>query len=164
MAKRLNRNATWKEHQKAHLNDVGVKVGQGNKIAEKPFDWELLDKLLARKMNQSDCADLLRVSVDTISNRIRERHNMTFSEYQFTKLAATKLSLIDKALELAIKKENIVMLKFCLKNICNWSELPVGFELSADSEIKNRITLNYNLAQNSITASSKVINNEMEKD
>lgn len=139
-----------KKRSTEHLKDHQFK--KGNKAAEKQFDWVLLDKLLARRMSQIDCAELLNVSIDTVSRQIEKKHGVTFAEYRLLKLAPTKLSLVEKALHLALEKNNTQALFFCLKNLCGWSDKPEESNLEKPKQV---ITLNYSL--DTIPTTSRVI-------
>lgn len=87
-----------------------------------PFDWDLFDGLCARKMDASDCADLMNISVDTIENRIKEKYpGMTFSEYQNKKMSTTRHKLKNKLLSMA-ESGNVACLIFALKNWCGMTD------------------------------------------
>ena len=89
-------------------------------INKTPFEWDKLASLCAFKSSLPMCAELIGVHGNTIKQHIAKRFGLTFGEYQERKLSPTKYKLIQKALDLAIKKENVTMLIFCLKNICKW--------------------------------------------
>lgn len=108
---------------------------------KKDLDWKLLDILCSRKMFLKDCAEILNVSEDLIENRIKKYHNCTFTAYRDKKLARTRLNLVEKALDMALKKSDKTMLIFCLKNICGWTDV-VKQEITEDKD--HRILINYN--------------------
>lgn len=86
-----------------------------------PFNWSRLDSLCQRKMDLSDCAEIMQVSEDTIRRRIKAKYKITFAIYQDKKMSITRLTLVEKALEMA-DRSNVTMLIFCLKNLCGWSD------------------------------------------
>jgi len=89
----------------------------------KPFDWELLDKILQFKPSLSDTAEIMKVSEDTVERRIREKYKMTFAEYRNKKMANVRLTLVQKAIQMA-KAGDRTMLIFSLKNYCGWADNP----------------------------------------
>lgn len=99
-----------------------------------PFSWDKLDGLLAHKSSLIVCADILDVHENTIKSHIKQRFEMTFTEYAEKKLSRTKVKLVQKALEMAMSG-NVTMTIFCLKNICKWSDNNQDEELSKKIEV-----------------------------
>ena len=97
----------------------GPKKGEGG-VERKDFDWELLDNLCAHTMWLKDCAELMKLSEDTIQRRIKEKYGITFAVYRDKKLAKTRMSLVQRALKMAATDR--VMLIFCLKNLNKWQD------------------------------------------
>ena len=89
--------------------------------AKAPFDWEALDKLLQYKPSLIVCADILGVHENSIKNHIKARFSLTYTQYADKKLSATRLRLIQKGLEMALKGDR-TMLIFYLKNMCGWQD------------------------------------------
>lgn len=89
--------------------------------AQAPFSWDKLDGLLAYKTSLTTCSDILECPASTIQNHIRFRHDCTFTEYAERKLSRTKVKLAQKAIEMALNGDR-VMLIFSLKNINGWSD------------------------------------------
>jgi hypothetical protein len=85
------------------------------------FNWGELDALLQFKVTAEFCADYLNVSRDAIYRRIREEHDMTFSEYHKLKMQRTATKLQQKAIEAALKG-NATLMIFALKNLAGWSD------------------------------------------
>lgn len=109
----------------------------------KPIDLEQLEALCRNYMDIESCAAFFKVSVSTISNRIRETYDQTFTEYRDSCFVVTRNALISVALDMALNKKNTKMLTHCLNNLCGWKS-PLTFNPSA----KTSITLNYNLNDN----------------
>jgi len=87
------------------------------------FDWEILDNILRYKPSLEDCAELMKCHYDTIQNKIREKYGVTFSQYREKKMAHTRLTLTQKAIQMATSG-NVTMMIFCLKNLCGWCDQP----------------------------------------
>ena len=87
------------------------------------IDWEQLDTILKYKPSLVDAGELTKCHPDTLANKIREKHNMTFSEYREQKMAVVRRSLVAKALDMAVTGGNATMLIFCLKNLCGWTDV-----------------------------------------
>jgi methylphosphotriester-DNA--protein-cysteine methyltransferase len=85
------------------------------------FSWEKLDALLQFKATLKFCAEYLEVSVDTVQRRIKEEKGITFEEYAALKLQRTAVKLQQKAIEMALGG-NTVMMIFALKNFAGWSD------------------------------------------
>lgn len=88
---------------------------------ECPFSWDKLDGLLAFKSGLVICSEVLGVHENTIKNHIKKRYSQTFTEYAERKMSRTKVKLVQRAIESAMSGNN-VMLIFCLKNLCKWSD------------------------------------------
>lgn len=85
------------------------------------LNYDKLDALLQFKVSCNFCADYLGVSRDAIIRRIKEDHGLTFSEYHKLKMEHTATKLQQKAIELALKGNNVMMI-FCLKNLAGWAD------------------------------------------
>lgn len=103
----------------------------GNK---KEIDYKVFDAIVQFKVTKGFCADYLGISEDTIENRLREDHDMTFTEYRELKNARVGLKLQQKAVEQALKGNN-TMLIFALKNMAKWSD-------NVDASITSKIQIN----------------------
>jgi hypothetical protein len=88
----------------------------------KPFDWTKLDAILQYNATLEDTATIMNVSEVTVAKRIRDKYSMTFFDYRKKRHAPVKLSVVQKAVEIARSGKNITMLIFVLKNLCNWSD------------------------------------------
>jgi uncharacterized protein YuzB (UPF0349 family) len=85
------------------------------------FDYDVLNALLRFKVTKGFCADHLGVSEDVIERRLREDFNMTYTEYHELKLQRTSYTLQQKAIEMALAGDKVMMI-FCLKNIAKWAD------------------------------------------
>ena len=109
----VNKKAVKKKPAKTKKN-----LGGRPKI---DLDWELLDNLCAHTMKLADCAEIMKVSEDTIQNKIKEKEGVSFSVYRDKKLAKTRLTLVQRALKMSATDR--VMLIFCLKNLNKWQDV-----------------------------------------
>ena len=96
-------------------------------------DFSALDALLQFKVTLAFCADYLGVSVDAIQRRIREKFDMSFTEYHKLKMERTAVKLQQKAIEQALAGNSTMMI-FALKNLANWSD-----KNESELKIKNSI-------------------------
>lgn len=85
------------------------------------FDWERLDQICQLNASLLDASEMLKVGPDTIRRYIREKHDCTFSEYRDKRMSNVRLTLVQKALQMA-KAGDRVMLIFCLKNLNKWAD------------------------------------------
>jgi hypothetical protein len=86
-------------------------------------------------------ADFIDVNASTIEKYVRKEKGCSFKEYREKKLSGVRLKLIQKAQLMAIEKDNVTMLIFCLKNLCGWTDkVEHGFDKD-----KRTILLKYNL-------------------
>jgi len=108
--------------------EIKKKKKTGRKKIE--LNWAELDALCQFKVTKAFCADYLKVSEDTVENRIREKYDMTFKEYAALKISRTGFKLQQKAIEMALKG-NTTMMIFSLKNLANWSD---NIEAKIDGE------------------------------
>jgi len=95
-----------------------------------------LAALCRMKPTAMDCAAFFDCSQDTIEKYLRKHHDSTFAEFREKNMVHTRFSLIRKAIHKAENGDN-VMLIFCLKNLCGWSD---KHEVSQSSEIKINIS------------------------
>jgi hypothetical protein len=105
------------------------------------FDWSKLDAILQYKASLSDTADIMDCSEDTVENRIKEKYGITFSEYRNKKMSKIRISLVQKAINMA-NNGNVAILIFCLKNLCNWAdkqELDVSTQQIKTLKLKYKI-------------------------
>lgn len=86
---------------------------------------EILEKdlraILRMKPTKADCAAFFECSEDTIENRCMEFAGLKFSELRDQCMVHTRFSIIRTAIQKAEKGDN-VMLIFCLKNLCGWTD------------------------------------------
>jgi len=89
---------------------------------KKQLNYEIMDELLQFKCSKPYIAKRLGISIKTIDNRIREDHDMTFTEYADHVFEGVKLSLKREALKMAIDEHHPTMMIFALKNYCGWTD------------------------------------------
>jgi len=111
-------------------------------LEKSPIDWSKLDGILALKGSLITCASLLDLHENTIKNHIKYRYGQTFTEYAERRLSPTKIRLIQKALEMAMKG-NTSMMIFSLKNICNWADKTESIVENVDS---STLKIDYNMS------------------
>jgi hypothetical protein len=102
------------------------------KIVE--LDWKELNAILQFGVSSTQAAQVMGISADFIENKIREVHNMTFTEYRAAKEGKVKLLLKQKAITMGLAG-NAAMLKYSLANMCGWSDR-VDTALSGEATIK----------------------------
>lgn len=104
------------------------------------LDWSKLNAVLQYGARLEECADIMECSADTIEKRIREEHNLRFTEYRAQKMTKVKFTLIQKAIEMAKSGDRTLMI-FCLKNLAGWAD-----KQEVDSINRNiEVNLKYNL-------------------
>ncbi len=59
----------------------------------KPIDWSQVEKLCALQATETEVAQFLAVSVDTLARACRREHRMSFAEYFAQKRGLGKISL-----------------------------------------------------------------------
>ncbi len=97
------------------------------------FDWDLLDKILQFKPSLNDTASIMKCCPDLVEKKIKATHGITFSEYREKKMASVRLTLVQKALDMA-KNGDRTLLIFCLKNLCGWCDNPETRDLESKLE------------------------------
>ena len=90
-------------------------------MTEKEFDWNTFDAICQFHPSLATASMVMGVSDDTIQRRIKEKTGQTFKEYRADKEGTVRLSLQQKALNMALAG-NVPMLIFSLKNLCDWSD------------------------------------------
>lgn len=84
------------------------------------IDMDKLATLMRFKPTLADAAAFFKCSEDTIERRIRAQTGLTYAEFRDQNMVHTRFSLVQKAIDKALKGDNI-MLIFCLKNLAKWS-------------------------------------------
>lgn len=95
------------------------------------IDGNKLKALMRMKPRLEDTAILMDVSAKTIERFIRQEFDMTFRDFRELHMVHCRHELIRTAFEIATGDKNVVMLIFCLKNMCGWKNEP---GLSDDGE------------------------------
>lgn len=104
------------------------------------IDYKILNGIFRVGGTITMACDILDICHDTLERRIKTQHKMKVSEYREKQLSNTKVRLQQKAIDLALNKDNVTMLVFCLKNLCNWNNNEVD-----PKDLVNEIKLAYNL-------------------
>ena len=104
------------------------------------IDFKVLDALLQYKATKRQCSNHMEVSEDTLDRRVKEKHNMNFSQYADNQLDNTRIKLQQKIIQKALLGDNTCLI-FSLKNLCKWSD-KVETKLAEDSA---PIVLKYSL-------------------
>lgn len=107
------------------------------------IDWKMLDGLLQFGARLVDCSELMQCSDETIQRRIRDKYDITFTEYRNRKLSKTRLRLAQKQFDLAMEG-NTTMLVWLGKNLLGQTDIPLELETKED----NKLQLTYSLDQN----------------
>lgn len=105
------------------------------KLTIETFDWAQLDKYLQFKITLKMASELMECGETTIKNYIKQKHNMTFTEYSDLKMSKVKVKLVQKALDMAFNG-SVPLMIFSLKNICGWAD---KLEQSVSQETVQRI-------------------------
>lgn len=87
----------------------------------KTVDWELFDSLCEIQCTQSEIANCLKMSTDTLHTRVMEAKGMPFSAYYEQKKDIGKKSLRRKMFEVA-QSGNCTMLIWLSKNWLNFTD------------------------------------------
>lgn len=85
------------------------------------IDEKQLQAICRLKPTIADCAAFFDCSEDTVLRRIQEYGYPNFAAFREKSMVQTRFTLIRRALEKADKGDN-TMLKYCLANLCGWSE------------------------------------------
>ena len=117
--------------------------GLDGQFVEKPFDWNRLDWALALGADMNEAMGFMELSEMTITNKIRQRYDMTFAEYRDIRLTARKMSLRRKMWE-AAEAGNVTAMIWLSKNMLGMTD-----KFSAEVEVNTKtITFNYSIPGN----------------
>lgn len=85
------------------------------------FDgWDQLDALIVFA-SEVYCAEKLGMSVDTLADRIKKKHSMSFTEYKRKRQEPLRINLLKKQYEVAMQG-NVSMLIWLGKQYLNQSD------------------------------------------
>lgn len=74
------------------------------------FDWKVLDSILQFGATLIDCSEMLKVSEDTIQKRIRELHDLKFSEYRNRKMSRMRVRLLQRQFDSAMSGNTALLI------------------------------------------------------
>ena len=75
----------------------------------KQLDWEKLDAILQFGARLLDAQDILGLGRETIREKIKERFDMTFTEYRELRMSKMRMKLLQKQYDVAMSG-NVTML------------------------------------------------------
>ena len=85
------------------------------------FDgWDQLDSLIVFA-SEVYCAEKLNMSVDTLADRIKKKHDMSFTEYKRKRQEPLRINLLKKQYDVAMQG-NVSMLIWLGKQYLNQSD------------------------------------------
>lgn len=111
----------------------------GRKKSGRPqvdIDWNVMDSILQFGARLIDCSEMLKVSEDTIQNKIKEKFGITFSEYREKKMSTMRVKLLQKQFEGAMKG-NTALLIFLGKQYLGQSDKQ---EIINDSRVSLKLS------------------------
>lgn len=76
----------------------------------KEINWEVVDAILQYGATLVDCAEMAKVSDDTLANRIRDLHGCTFTEYRNRKMSKVRISLARKQYDVAMSGDRTLLI------------------------------------------------------
>ena len=82
-------------------------------MAGRPYaelDWSKLEGYCSLKANLKDCVELLGLSEKCIRKRIKEKYDLTFTEYRELKMSRTRMTLSQKALSMAKNGDRLMLI------------------------------------------------------
>lgn len=90
---------------------------------KKEVNLEQLEKLMGYRPSLYDTAGFFKCSREKIQDLIKEEYDMNFIDFRKYYGSEAKLSLIQKAMSMALNKErpDKEMLKFCIINLAGWT-------------------------------------------
>lgn len=97
------------------------KVMGRKRVFDTPEKLEQLKQLMRLKPSLLDTAAFFECGQTTIEDTIKKEWGLTFREFREQNMVHTRLAIVRKAIEKAKSGDN-VMLIFCLKNLCKWSD------------------------------------------
>lgn len=77
---------------------------------EKELDWHLLDSILQYGAKLIDCAEICKMSEDSIQRKIKENFDCTFSRYRDMKMSKTRVKLMQKQIESALAGNPVMLI------------------------------------------------------
>lgn len=100
------------------------------------INWEVMDGILQFGARLTDCVELVGVSDVTIQKKIKEKFNMTFTEYRDLKMSKMRIKLLQKQYDSAMSG-NVAMLIFLGKQYLGQSDKQ---EIINDSRVSLKLS------------------------
>lgn len=119
--------------------------GPQERKARKPrpyVDLKKLERLMWLQPSQMQTALFFDTTQDHIAEIIEHNYGFTFAEYREKNQINLRLTLVQKALQMALEDKNTAMMIFALKNINKWSDNNFG-----ENNGGQIINLKYNLME-----------------
>lgn len=99
-------------------------------------DFDKLAILCQYPLRNEDIADLMDLSMDTISRAIKKKFNVTFAEYKEQKQSKLRFTLLQKQVEVA-KAGNVVMLIWLGKQYLGQSDVEKSEIKQLQKDVEN---------------------------
>lgn len=85
--------------------------------------WQVLLTCLKNDLSLIQCASICHCCVDLVEKEVRRRTGKSFSEFrEECSEGGIRLKLVQKAYDLALRKDNVPMLQMALKNKAGWRD------------------------------------------
>ncbi len=75
-----------------------------------PIDWDNFDKLCQMQCTLVEIASFFNCSTDTIENKVKSAHGVTFSAYLTEKAAIGRISLRRKMYKMALEGDRVMLI------------------------------------------------------
>lgn len=95
---------------------LDVNLGGRPRIEITEEQWELIDQLCSMKCTGEEIAACLKMSLDTLTTRIKEKYDIGFSEFYRQKAVLGNIALRRAQRQVAIEQLNPTLLIFLGKN------------------------------------------------
>lgn len=97
-----------------------TKLNTGRRPLE--IDYTKLEQFMWCNPTLTMTSLFFEVSNSTIEAMIKERYGLSFDEFRSKNIMFTRKTLVQKAVQMAIEKDNVAALIFSLKNLAGWTD------------------------------------------